>query len=77
MNDKCCLKCDKHPETGNRFSECPVKTADPWSIYTDYCSRYSPLPDKPGKIEPLVFHSHSDMVDKINELIAVVNRRDK
>ena len=46
MNDKCCLKCDKHPETGNMFSECPVKTADPWSIYTDYCSRYSPLPDK-------------------------------
>jgi hypothetical protein len=69
MNNKCCDKCD------SSTSRCPLNRigrAD-WSLFQDFCSRYTPKPE-PGKIEPLVFHSHSDIVDKINEIIAVVNR---
>lgn len=83
MNDKCCKNCIK-----SGTPECVLYNvlyeSYKWAWDQDSCSRYSPLPDKPGKIEPLsMLVSEGKMVEavttigiKVNELIAAHNGRD-
>jgi hypothetical protein len=72
MNDKCCDNCN------NSGMTCPgIISRELWDNSKDYCSRYSPLPNKPGRIEPLKGNDYlNDRIvgNKINEIIAVVNR---
>ena len=80
MNDKCCQTCKKYKTAGSFFAECPIREAIPWNVAENYCSEYSPLPDKPGKIEPLQIDWCGRITDqieaKINELIAAHNGGD-
>jgi hypothetical protein len=73
MNDKCCNTC-----IIEKGESCPVwRVRTMWNEDKDFCSRYSPLPNKPGRIEPLKGNDYlNDRIvgNKINEIIAVVNR---
>lgn len=84
MNDKCCVNCDTE--------QCPFDRSDEYIVYPawwnnnkDFCSRYTPKPET-GKIEPIykirrLAEYNDEAIDvlahKINEIIAVVNRREK
>ena len=59
MNDKCCDNCVK-----DETEDCPVIRVNPavWKGTTHCCSEYSPLPDKPGKIEPLDYAIMRDVI---------------
>lgn len=71
MNDKCCLKCKfkSKPEVCPSLVETQYGTLifhENWNQEFRSCDLFSPLPDKPGKIEPLVDELVCDLIHKSN-----------
>lgn len=87
MNDKCCINCEllNHrdcPRWWKADTDFTIIQTN-WKIRKNSCDEFSPLPDKPGKIEPIFAASLPlgdkeilELVGKINELIAAHNGRD-
>lgn len=83
MNDKCCKNCIK-----SGTPECVLYNvlyeSYKWAWDQDSCSRYSPLPDKPGRIEPITIvdtlqpdeYLLREIVAVVNQLVAAHNGRD-
>lgn len=57
MNRICCQNCEKHEKP-----ECPVKTADPWSRYGNWCNEYSSIPERWANDKP---KSQEDLLNEI------------
>jgi hypothetical protein len=86
MNDKCCMTCAGR----DGYQPCPFDYCDGrakpngWNDHGNYCNEFTPLPDKPGKIEPLSVNLLSatqydinlTVKAAINQLIAAHNGRD-
>jgi hypothetical protein len=84
-NTRCCNTCENRVD---RILRCPFDYRDGrlvpngWNDNENYCNEYTPKPEAPGKIEPLVLNyappDHvvlSVVMNKINEIIDALNGR--